>query len=75
MRLQEGRKKKSVSLTDEEYKRLKQYRKTFRFEIDCAEDMGIIRETFGRLLSVGSASPETIEKVRSRFDQLDKMLE
>lgn len=63
------RKRKSEPLTKDEYTALKQYRKTFHTEIDCAEAIGISREVLGRVLLVGSGSPETIEKIRAAINK------
>lgn len=61
------RRRKSVKLTVEEQKTLRAFRKTFELEIDCAESIGIRRETLNRVLLIGSASPENIEKIRAKI--------
>lgn len=57
-------KRKSVALTKEEMTALKQFAKTFRTGVECAEAIGIHRNILDRVLLVGSGSPETIEKIR-----------
>jgi hypothetical protein len=57
--------KKSEKLTAEEKKALKQYRKEFDTEVDCAVSIGIDRLVLNRVLLIGSASPATVEKIRS----------
>lgn len=58
------RSRKSEKLTAEEKKALKQYRKGFDTEVDCAVSIGIDRLVLNRVLLIGSASPATIEKIR-----------
>jgi len=57
-------KKRSESLTREEYKALKAYRKQFTTEIDCALSLRIDRGVLGRVLLTGSGSPDSIDKIR-----------
>jgi hypothetical protein len=59
------RSRKSEKLTPEERKALKQYRKGFDTEVDCAVSIGIDRLVLGRVILVGSGSPTTIEKIRT----------
>lgn len=56
-------KRKSVRLTADAFKALKRYRKAFTTEVECAETIGIKRETLNRVLLIGSGSPETIGKI------------
>ncbi len=58
------RRKRSVKLTKEEFKRLKEYAKSFDTSTDCAEAIGISREVLFKVSLVGSGSPGTIEKIR-----------
>lgn len=58
-------KRKSESLTKEEYKSLKAYRKLYDTEVACAASLRIDRGVLGRVLLTGSGSPETIEKIRA----------
>lgn len=58
-------KRKSERLTDDAFAALKQYAKGFNTAIECAEAIGINRVVLDRLLLVGSASPETITKVKT----------
>lgn len=57
--------RKSEKLTAEERKALKQYRKGFDTEVDCAISIGIDRLVLNRVLLIGSASPATVEKIRT----------
>lgn len=57
--------RKSEKLTAEERKALKQYRKEFDTEVDCAVSIGIDRLVLNRVLLIGSASPATVEKIRA----------
>jgi hypothetical protein len=59
------RSRKSEKLTAEERKALKQYRKGFDTEVDCAVSIGIDRLVLNRVLLIGSASPATVEKIRA----------
>lgn len=56
-------KRKSVRLTPEAFKELKRYRRAFSTEVECAESIGIKRETLNRVLLLGSGSPETIGRI------------
>lgn len=57
--------RKSERLTAEEKKALKQFRKGFTTEVDCAVAIGIDRLVLNRVLLIGSASPATITKIRA----------
>lgn len=59
------RSRKSEKLTADERKALKQYRKRFDTEVDCAVSIGIDRLVLNRVMLIGSASPATIEKIRT----------
>lgn len=56
--------KRSESLTRDELKSLKAYRKQFDTEVACAASLRIDRNVLCRVLLTGSGSPETIEKIR-----------
>lgn len=58
-------KRKSEALTSEEMSALKKFAKGFRTTVECAEAIGIHRAVLDRVLLVGSAAPETVEKVRT----------
>lgn len=62
------KKAKSVPLTKEELKKLKQYRKGFQTEVDCAISIGVDRLVLNRIMTVGSGAPESIEKIRATLD-------
>ncbi len=58
------RRRKSEKLTKREFRSLKAFRNKFDTEMDCAVKIGIDRVVLNRVLLVGSASPETIGKIR-----------
>jgi len=55
----------SVSLTKEEHTALKQYRKDFVTEVQCAIAIGIDRNVLNRIIAFGSGSPDSVEKIRA----------
>lgn len=57
-------KKRSESLTKDEYKALKAYRKKFETDVACAASLRVDRNVLCRCLLTGSAHPDTIEKLR-----------
>lgn len=57
--------RKSVKLTPAELKSLKQYRKRFNTEVECAISIQVDRLVLNRVMLVGSGSPETIEKIKA----------
>lgn len=61
---------RSVSLTKEELKALKQYRKKFKSNTDCAISLGLDRVVFDRVILVGSASFQTVQRIRGVFVNL-----
>lgn len=66
------RSRKSEKLNAEERKALKAYRKGFDTEVDCAVAIGIDRLVLNRVLLIGSASPATIEKIRTTLAAIAK---
>lgn len=58
------KRRKSVRLTKEELKALKDFSKSFNTGVEAAEALGIDRAVMLRVLLVGSGSPETIEKIK-----------
>jgi hypothetical protein len=59
------RKKKSEKLARPEHAALKQYRKKFDTEVDCAISLGIDRVVLNRVILKGSGAPDTIAKIRA----------
>lgn len=57
-------KKRSESLTKDEHRALKAYRKQFDKEVHCATALRMDRNVLCRVLLKGSGAPETIEKIR-----------
>jgi predicted DNA-binding protein (UPF0251 family) len=55
----------SVSLTKSELSALKEYRKGFITEVQCALEIGIDRNVLNRIISFGSGSPDSIEKIKA----------
>lgn len=64
------KKPKSVSLTRQELKALKEYRKGFEKEVDCAASIGIDRMVLNRVILVGSGSPDSIEKIKAAIGEV-----
>lgn len=62
-------KRKSVLLTKEQHKALKDFRKSFNTGVECSEALGIHRAVMERILLVGSGSPENIEKIVSVIER------
>lgn len=62
------RKRKSEKLTPDELKAFNKYRKGFDTDVDCAEAIGIKREVLIRVGIVGSASPETVGRIRAALN-------
>lgn len=60
----------SVSLTKEEWTALKQYRKDFVTEVQCALSIGIDRNVLSRIISLGSGSPDSINKIRETIKEV-----
>ena len=65
MNAQKAPRKKSIKLTPDEIRALKVYRKNFITDVDCAEAIGISRESFIRVNILGKSSPATVEKIRA----------
>lgn len=59
-----GKSRKSVKLSKEEIKALKNFCKGFHAFIESAEVVGVSTQVLNRVIAFGSGSPETIEKVR-----------
>jgi hypothetical protein len=55
----------SVSLTKSELAALKEYRKEFVTEVQCAIAIGIDRNVLNRIITFGSGSPDSIEKIKA----------
>lgn len=60
----------SVSLTKEEMKALNQYRKGFVTEVECALSIGIDRNVLSRIMTFGSGSPDSVEKIKSSIKEI-----
>lgn len=58
-------KRKSEKLSKEAFAAFKQYAKGFNTGVECAEAIGISRVVLDRVLLIGSASPETISKIKA----------
>lgn len=59
------RKRKSVKLEKPEHAALKQYRKKYNTQVECAISLGIDRVVLNSVLLKGSGAPDTISKIRS----------
>lgn len=62
------KKPKSVPLAKAELKALKEYRKGFNTEVDCALSIGVDRLVLNRIMTVGSGAPDSIEKIRAALE-------
>lgn len=60
----------SVSLTKTELAALKEYRKGFVTEVQCALEIGIDRNVLNRIISFGSGSPDSIEKIKAAINEV-----
>lgn len=60
----------SVALTTKELTVLKQYRKGFVTEVECALSIGIDRNVLNRITTFGSGSPDSIEKIKAAIKDL-----
>lgn len=58
-------KRKSVALTADEKKALRQYTKKFQSVTEAADDIGVSRQVLFRVLLAGSGSQEKIEIIRA----------
>lgn len=56
--------KRSIRLSKDEKKALKDFCKTFQTEVDCALAIGIDRNVLARVKQVGSGSENTITRIR-----------
>lgn len=59
------KRRKSVLLTKEEHKALKDFRKSFITGVECAEAIEIDPSVLQRILLVGSGSPRNISKIKA----------
>lgn len=59
------KKRKSIALTKDEWKALKNCLSGFNTVVECAESIGIHRNVLDRVLVFGSGSFETINKIRA----------
>lgn len=60
----------SVALSKEELTALKNYRKGFVTEVECALSIGIDRNVLNRIITFGSGSPESIGKIKQAIGSL-----
>lgn len=59
------KRRKSVRLSKDERKALKDFRDSYATAVECADAIGISYQVLERVLLVGSGSPDTINKVRA----------
>ncbi len=60
----------SVSLTKSELTALKEFRKGFVTEVQCALEIGIDRNVLNRIISFGSGSPDSIQKIKTALSKV-----
>jgi hypothetical protein len=65
-----NKKRKSVPLTREELKSLREYRNGFDSEVACALSLGVDRLVLNRVMLVGSGSQDYIKKIRRKISRL-----
>lgn len=58
------KKRKSESLTDDELTKLKEYKNSFKTDVECAASLYIDRNVLSRVILAGSGSPDTVKKIR-----------
>jgi hypothetical protein len=56
-------KKRSVTLSQEQWSLLKAHRANYSTSVACAASLGIDRNVLDRVLLTGSGSPDTITKI------------
>jgi hypothetical protein len=62
--------KRSIKLSQDEKKALKNFCKTFQTEVDCALAIGIDRNVLARVRQLGSGSEITIMRIRETLEKL-----
>ncbi len=63
------RRRRSVTLSKEEFKALKAYHKTFELHVDCAEEIGIDRVVLTNVLFKGTGGPDTIAAILKKLTE------
>jgi hypothetical protein len=63
------RKRRSESLTPEEFRAFKKYLNTFPTKLDAALTIGISRPTLNLVIIRGSGHPDTIKAIRGKLNQ------
>lgn len=61
--------KRSIKLSQDEKKALRDFCYTFSTEVDCALAIGIDRNVLARVRQVGSGSENTITKIREALQK------
>lgn len=62
--------KRSIKLSQDEKKKLKNFCKTFDTEVNCALAIGIDRNVLARIRIIGSGSEHTVSKIREALQSL-----
>jgi predicted DNA-binding protein (UPF0251 family) len=70
MKIIERGRRKSELLTKDEFSSLKKYVISQHTVTDAAYAIGINRQTLDRVLIIGSGSPETVQAIREKLNQL-----
>jgi len=60
--------KRSIKLSKDEVKALKNFCKNFQTEVDCALAIGIDRNVLARVRMIGSGSEVTISRIRESLN-------
>lgn len=64
------RRRRSELLTKEEHRILLKFINSFPTLIDAADSIGLPRQTLERVKIIGSGSPETIQAIREKLNEL-----
>ena len=64
-----SRKRKSESLTPEEWKAFKKYVDSFPTKTDCMEALNVTMPTLDRIILKGTGRPDSIKKIREAINQ------
>lgn len=70
MKTVERQGKKSELLTKEEHNALKKLVASYHTVVDASFAIGITRQTLDRVLMIGKGSPENIQIIRKKLNQL-----
>ena len=70
MNINKKRQKKSVRLSEDEHKNLKEYYQSFHTDSDFADEMKMDRVTLNRIMVYGSGKQENIIKIQKKLKRV-----